>query len=125
MEVEREIEKRERKREREGGVGPPATTSNRFPPGNGVTRSTFPPSPFPLFDFQVRVAAAERGCVSEIRKKIRKYKIQNILVRLGGPQCINANYYVPTPPSPAQGYQWNRHLPANCGPPTPLYLLTH
>ena len=62
-----------------GGVGPPATTSNRFPPGNGVTRSTFSPSPFPLFDFQVRVAAAERGCVSEIRKKIRKNKIQNHL----------------------------------------------
>ena len=60
-------------------VGPPATTSNRFSPGNRVTRSTFSPSPFPLFDFQVRVAAAERGCVSEIRKKIRKYKIQKHL----------------------------------------------
>eukprot|EP00116_Pleurobrachia_bachei_P018040 sb/3478302/ len=37
----------------------------------------------------------------------------------GGPQCIIANYYVPTPPSPAQGFPWNRHLLATCGPPTP------
>eukprot|EP00116_Pleurobrachia_bachei_P013194 sb/3473456/ len=58
-------------------------------------------------------------------KKSKNTKTQKTSSWLGGPQCIFANYYVPTPPSPAQGFPWNRHLPATCGPPTPLYPLTH
>ena len=73
---------RMREREREGGklvhLPPPPIG---FPRATGSHGVPFPHPLFPLFDFQVRVAAAERGCVenTEIRKKIRKYKIQKHL----------------------------------------------
>ena len=58
-----------------------------FPRATGSHGVPFPHPLSPLFDFQVRVAAAERGCVenTEIRKKITKYKIQKHLGKAGRP----------------------------------------